>query len=319
MFNDPSIIKNIEHIDLNDRNITNARFNQVNQWPQVDSHLTAKLYVDTEIDQPSLVSNNQDNDFNNNNLTKINSLTLNKQTENDNEVITKAYVDHFHQENEQSRRDVGLDFYDESNDLVENIQDNDLNGNKLTNLGSFTVNRNPSLDNELSNKRYIDDESDKYTILRFNQTLENYLKVSLGNDTYIHTKYKKIPIIDITEIRHPNTGTALLQNWRTKNINKLNRAKVGNFLKSTKTGSPTGNSGAISLPPIGSAFMYIETSSNNHGDDKVFVSWERNDIIQITNITFNYNRFSILTNNSVKSKGRFRVQLLLEDNTWSTQ
>ena len=46
LFNDPSIIKNTEHIDLNDRNITNARFIQVNQLPQIDSHLTAKLYVD---------------------------------------------------------------------------------------------------------------------------------------------------------------------------------------------------------------------------------------------------------------------------------
>ena len=71
LFNDPSIIKNTGHIDLNDRNITNARFFQVNQWPQIDSHLTAKLYVDTEIDQASLVRNNQDNDFNNNNLTNI--------------------------------------------------------------------------------------------------------------------------------------------------------------------------------------------------------------------------------------------------------
>ena len=47
--NDPSIIKNTEHIDLNDRNITNARFIQVNQLPQIDSHLTAKLYVDNAI------------------------------------------------------------------------------------------------------------------------------------------------------------------------------------------------------------------------------------------------------------------------------
>ena len=37
-FNDPSIIKNTEHIDFNDRNITNARFIQVNEWPQIDSH-----------------------------------------------------------------------------------------------------------------------------------------------------------------------------------------------------------------------------------------------------------------------------------------
>ena len=39
LLNDPSIIKNIEHIDLNDRNITNSRFIQVKQWPQIDSHL----------------------------------------------------------------------------------------------------------------------------------------------------------------------------------------------------------------------------------------------------------------------------------------
>ena len=32
LFSDPSIVKNNAHIDLNDRNITNARFMQVNQF-----------------------------------------------------------------------------------------------------------------------------------------------------------------------------------------------------------------------------------------------------------------------------------------------
>ena len=63
LFNDPSIMKNNTHIDMNDRNITNARFIQVNQLPQIDSHLTAKLYVDNSIDEPTLVRTNQDNDF----------------------------------------------------------------------------------------------------------------------------------------------------------------------------------------------------------------------------------------------------------------
>ena len=63
-------------------------------------------------------------------------------------------------------------------------------------------------------------------------------------------------------------------------------------MKSTKTNSPTGHSGATSLPPIGNSFMYIETSTNNHGN-KVFVSFERTDIIQISKISFYYNRFSI--------------------------
>ena len=197
--NDPSIIQNSEHIDLNDRNITNAKFIQVNQLTQIDSHSTANLYVDKSIDEPSLVRNNQDNDFNNFNLTIINSITLKTQAVNDNQVTTKPYVDQFHNDNERSRRDLGLDIYDESKDLVKNNQDNDLNYNKLTNKNSITVNRNPSSDNEFVNKKYIDDdELDKNTILKFNQTLTKYLKVSVGNNTINLTKYNKIQLTDTT-------------------------------------------------------------------------------------------------------------------------
>ena len=149
LFNDPSIIKNTAQIDLNGRNNTNARFIQANQLPQIDSHLIAKLYVDNAIDETSLIRNNKDNDFGNYNLTNINSITLNKQAENDDEVITKAYVDQFRQENERNRRDLGINFYGESNDLVKNNQVNDFNDNKLTNLDGVSVDRNPALDSEL--------------------------------------------------------------------------------------------------------------------------------------------------------------------------
>ena len=54
-FNGPSIIKINGHRDLNDRKITNARFIRVSQLPQIDSHLTAKPYVDNAIDEPSLL------------------------------------------------------------------------------------------------------------------------------------------------------------------------------------------------------------------------------------------------------------------------
>ena len=318
LFNDPTIIKNSAHIDLNDRNITNVRFLQVNQMPQIDSHLTPRLYVDNAVDEISLVRNNRDNDFGNYNLTKIKSITLNKQAENDNDVITKAYVDQFHQENERSRHDVGLDFYDESNDLVKNNQDNDLNDNKLINLDSISVNRNPSSDNELANKKYIDDSIGEGTLLRFNQTLSNYLKVSVGNNTYNLTKYDKILLTDTTVIKTGNSGGYLLQNWNIKCNDKNGNGKIANFIKSTKTNSPSSNSGPESLPPIGNAFMYVESSGANNGDN-VFVSFERTDITQITNITFYYNRYSILTNDNLKNMGRFRIQLLLNDNTWSTQ
>ena len=115
-----------------------------------------------------------------------------------------------------------------------------------------------------------------------------------------------------------NTGGYLLPFWKINCNDKNNNRKIQNFIKSTKTNSPTGDSGATALPRIGSAFMYIETSSANHGNN-VFCSFERTDIIQITIISFYYNRYSILTNNKLKAMGRFRNQLLLEDNTWSTQ
>ena len=270
LFNDTSIIKNTEHIDLNDRNITNARFIQVNQLPQIDSHLTAKLYVDTAIEESSLLRLDPDEKLN---LDEQDSIILNSNLTAPMTIIgipTKAFIDSLHEENERSRRDLGLDFYDESNTLV-----------------------------------------------KFNQTLQNYLKVSVGNDTYNLTKYDKIKLTDITIMKSPNTGGYLLQNWVIKCNDRNNNGKIQNFIKSTKTNSPSSYSGATSLPPIGDSFMYIETSSNNHGSN-VFVSWERTDIIQISNITFYYNRFSSPDDN-LKNMGRFRIQLLLENNTWSTQ
>ena len=56
---------------------------------------------------------------------------------------------------------------------MKNNQDKDFNDKKITNIDSIAVNRNPSSDNEVSNKKYIDDQLDKNTIVRFNQTLEN--------------------------------------------------------------------------------------------------------------------------------------------------
>ena len=64
--------------------------------------------------------------------------------------------------------------------------------------------------------------------------------------------------------------------------------------------------------------MYIETSSNSQGNN-VFGSFQRFDSFQISNITFYYNIISFLTNDSLKTIGRFRNQILLENNTWSTR
>ena len=122
--------------------------------------------------------------------------------------------------------------------------------------------------------------------------------MSVGNDGYNLTTFDKIQIRDVTEIKSTNSGTDLLQKWKIINNNKNDGMKIGNFIKTTKTNSPTGKSGASPLAPIGNSFMYIKTSSNNIGEN-VFVSFERTDIIQITNITFYYNSFSILTDDKL--------------------
>ena len=144
------------YISFNEVKTENIKFVKVFFASAVDSHPTPKIYAENAINESILVRNNQDNDFNNYNLTNINSVTLNTQAVNDNQVITKAYVDQFHQDDEQSRRDLGLNFYDESGDLEENNKDKDVNGNTLINLDSVSVNSNPSPDNKLTSKNNVD-------------------------------------------------------------------------------------------------------------------------------------------------------------------
>ena len=121
-FHDPCITNNSAHIEFNDKNLNKVRFIQVNSVPKVGERSAAKYYVDQAVSsivsEPSLVRNIQDNDFNNFNLTNINSITLKTQEKDDNQVIIKPYRDQFHQENEQSKRSLGIDFYTESSDLV---------------------------------------------------------------------------------------------------------------------------------------------------------------------------------------------------------
>ena len=117
-FNDPVIIKNSAYRDLNYRKITNARFVQVNQLPQIDSHLTAKLYVDNTIDESSLLRLDPDEkiDLDNEDSIFLKSSLSSPKTAI--EIPTKAFIDSLHEENERSRRGLGIDFSDESSDLV---------------------------------------------------------------------------------------------------------------------------------------------------------------------------------------------------------
>ena len=48
-FNNPSIIKNTSHIDLNDKSLKNIHSIKLNSLPTIEEHLTPKYYVDNAI------------------------------------------------------------------------------------------------------------------------------------------------------------------------------------------------------------------------------------------------------------------------------
>ena len=143
------------------------------------------------------------------------------------------------------------------------------------------------------------------------------MKVTVGSDTYHLTKYDKNYITDLIEMRAPNSGVYLLQKWKIDCRDRYNNAKINNFIKSTKTQSPTDFSGATVLPPIGSSFMYLESSGNNNGDI-TYVILVRTDSIQLTNISFYYYRFS-KSDENLKAVPRFRIELLLENGNWENK
>ena len=276
-YNEPSITRKTAHVDFIDKSLITVRFIKVISFPAIPEHLTAKNYVGQAIsgglDESSLLRLDPDEKSK---LDEQDSIVVNSFLKLSKTIIdlpTKSYVDSL-LENSKNRRDLSSVF---------TYQANDFDNIKLNILDCITVNKSPELDNELSNKNFVDDELDKNTILRFIPTLEEYVKISVGKNVYNPTKRDKRQIT--TSITFPNTGGYLPQqlyiNCNDKNIN----GKIQNFIKATKTNSPTGHSGAKILPPIGIGFMYIETIYLNHGSI-VFCSFERTDIIQISNITF---------------------------------
>ena len=163
-------------LKLTIKNLDEVRFVKVNSLPVVREHLTPKLHVykaiSHSVDESSLSRFHPQEKIN---LHEQDSITLSSSLTSPKKMIYlpyKSFVDSLHEHN-RSRRDLSS---------LYNNQDDEFDNNEWTNLNSITVNRNPSLDHDLAMKKYIDDEWDKNTVLRFMQTLDKYLKVSNGND-----------------------------------------------------------------------------------------------------------------------------------------
>ena len=128
--------------------------------PAVGEHLTAKYYVDHamyhSVSESSLLRLDPDDLLK---LDEQGSIVLNStlaSLKTIRELPTKSYVDSLH-ESSRNRRDLSSVFDD---------QDIEFDNNKLTTLDSLTVNRNPRSDNELANKKYVDDSIGDGNVLR---------------------------------------------------------------------------------------------------------------------------------------------------------
>ena len=143
--------KNRAHVEFNDKKFKNVRFVRVNSMPAVGENLTAKAYVDQAfsnyIEESSLLKLDLDEKLKLDELDAIiliSSLISPKKTR---EIAIEAYVDSL-SENETNRCDMKTVFV---------VQDNEFDNNQLTNLDSFTVIGNPTIDNEISDKKHVDD------------------------------------------------------------------------------------------------------------------------------------------------------------------
>ena len=111
------------------------------------------------------------------------------------ELPTQVYFDSLF-ENNRNRRDVSTALND---------QDYDCANNKLMNLDSKSVKGDPNSDKKLANKNENDDKIDQRTLIRFNQALENYPRISTEDGVFNLKQINKY-ITDITVFKHPNQG-----------------------------------------------------------------------------------------------------------------
>ena len=103
----------------------------------------------------------------------------------------------------------------------------------------------------------------------------------------------------------------MLEKWNPECNDKNNKVEKTNLINAEQTSSPTGITSATSLTPIVDSFLYIETSSR-HNANGVFVSLQRTDNVQISDIK---NYCSTYSGASSKLMGRFKIKFPKSNNT----
>ena len=119
-FDVPGIMKNTNHIDFNDKNLDNVRFIEVNRFPAIPEHLTAKIYLynalSYSVDEWSFLTIHPEEKLN---LYEQDSIIPNSTLTSSNtriELPTKNYVDSLHESS--NRRDLSSVFNHRDNEFV---------------------------------------------------------------------------------------------------------------------------------------------------------------------------------------------------------
>ena len=191
------MMKNITQVDFNEENLHNVHFSKDKSMPVIENTKTPRsdIYVENAIsnsvDESSLLRLDPDEKLklDEHYSRNINSSSTSPKTKI--ECSTKLYVGSLH-ENSRSRRNLSA---------VLNDRYNEGDYIKFTNLNSNTFRRDPSTDEKLANKNYVDGSLGGVKILKFNQSEDNYLKISVGNDTYNLSKYDKKQVTDTTIVK----------------------------------------------------------------------------------------------------------------------
>lgn len=204
-YDNTTIVRTNKNNNFNGNTIQGCESIYVNRDPQYDLELTTKQYVDTSIHQNSLLRLDPSEKLNNE-FIKVFSLIDTKLSI---EIPMKYYVD-FHPR---------ICF----NDTV-----NDLNGNRITNVG------NPEDNGDVATKSYVDQKGKK-----------------LLYDTTIFSN---------------NTGTDLWNGWTLEVFGGIN--SVGGFFRSSNSTTSSTGTGPSKLPPTGTHYAFIEASDPNFGTGK---------------------------------------------------
>ena len=134
---------------------------------------------------------------------------------------------------------------------------------------------------------------------------------------FLFLKMRKKQITDTNSLKTRSFAGYLPPSCKIVRCDKNIAGKVTNLKISIKMNFPTANTKASSILPIGDCFMYVGRSSIKLGLG-VFVSFERSDFFQISNISFYSKRFSTPTSNAPVCMRTFR-KYLSRGRTWQTR